>query len=182
MEENRRLHRRLSRVIAVDFKTKEDPSVRRRFAGNSIQITILLRDFLGLETWLKNTDTGSRLSYQRGGSVPSILPVASRTYERIFRSIIPVEYFLVMERGTRVTMYFDGIVYREWLIPLRITRNKGMTFCTLNDPENEIDELYSALWSVLVSLEVMRKRKKNDCDKLSPFWLYSSSLIRNFFI
>lgn len=130
--------------IAVDFKTKESSLVLSTIRGNSIQITILLRDFLGLKTRLKNTDTGSRLSYHRGGSVPSILPVASRTYERIFRSIIPVEYFLVMERGTRVTTYFDGMVYREWLIPLRITQNKGMTFFTINDLENEINELYSA--------------------------------------
>lgn len=72
-----------------------------------------------LKTRLKNTDTGSRLSYQRGGSIPSVLPVASRTYEGIFRSIIPVEYFLVMERGASVTMCFDGIVYREWLLLLR---------------------------------------------------------------
>ena len=131
MEGNRRLHRRLSRVSRWILKRRRalwfsrDSSTIR---GNSIQITILLRDFLGLKTRLKNTDTGSRLSYQRGGSVPSILPVASRTYERIFRSIIPVEYFLVMERRARVTTYFDEMVYREWLIPLRITQNKGMTF------------------------------------------------------
>lgn len=67
--------------------------------GFCIDTAIFSREVLQSKTRLKNTDVQGRLSYQRCGSASLVLPVASRSYERIFRSIIPLGYFLVIAHG-----------------------------------------------------------------------------------
>lgn len=68
-------------------------------SNSTFDASVRCKEFFRSQSRLKSRNMNSRVSYHQHGSIPSVLPpVASRSNDRIFSSIIPVEYFLVIER------------------------------------------------------------------------------------